>query len=143
MSLASIEKILGGKKNLDQKIKNRMDLVVISKNGVTKASLLKLADYLKLSVKEISKLLPVGERTIQRYDKGHSFKTTVSEHILQIAEVAARGEDVFGNRERFLKWVNFPCSALGNKIPLELLASRFGAEIVLDELGRIEHGIIP
>ena len=32
--------------------------------------------------------------------------------------------------------------ALGNRTPASLLGSRFGAELVLDELGRIEHGVV-
>jgi len=32
-------------------------------------------------------------------------------------------------------------AALGHTAPIKLLASRFGVDIVLDELGRIEHGV--
>ena len=109
---------------------------------MSKAALLKLAGYLDLSVSEMAALLPVAERTIQRYRGEQRFKSSVSEHILHIAEVAARGEEVFGERERFLAWLNLPSAALGRRIPEELLSSRFGAELVLDELGRMEHGIV-
>jgi putative toxin-antitoxin system antitoxin component (TIGR02293 family) len=140
--LSSIAKILGGRKTLHLDIRDRMDLVELSKTGVSKAALLKLAGYLGLSVGEIAELLPVGERTIQRYSKTRRFKSSVSEHILQIAEVAARGEEVFGEKEKFLAWLNLPSAALGSTTPGDLLSSRFGAELVLDELGRIEHGVL-
>ena len=142
MNLSSISKILGGRMTLQQDIRDRMDLVELGKRGVTKAALLKLAGYLDLSLAEMAALLPVGERTIQRYGRSHRFKSSVSEHILQIAEVAARGEEVFGEKERFLAWLSLPSAALGKSTPEELLSSRFGAELVLDELGRIEHGVV-
>ena len=142
MDVSGISRILGGRKTLRTEIRDRMDLVELGRRGVSKAALLRLAGFLGLSVAEIAALLPVGERTIQRYERSHRFKSNVSEHILQIAEVAARGEEVFGEKDRFLAWLNLPSAALGNAIPEELLSSRFGAELVLDELGRIEHGIV-
>jgi putative toxin-antitoxin system antitoxin component (TIGR02293 family) len=142
MNLSTISRILGGRKTLHIDIRDRMDLVELGRRGVTKAALLKLAGYLDLSVSEMAALLPVGERTIQRYARTHRFKSSVSEHILQIAQVAARGEEVFGEKDRFLAWLGLPSAALGNSTPEELLSSRFGAELVLDELGRMEHGVV-
>ena len=37
-------------------------------------------------------------RTIQHYDRKKRFKYDVSEHIIQIAEVVVRDEEVFGER---------------------------------------------
>ncbi len=142
MSLSNIGKILGGRKTLNVDIRSRMDLVDLGHRGVTKAALMKLAVYLNRSVGEMADILPVGERTIQRYRRDQRFKSNVSEHILQVAEVAARGEEVFGDRDRFLAWLGLPSIALGGEAPGRLLRSRFGAELVLEELGRIEHGVV-
>lgn len=65
----------------------------------------------------------------------------LSKQILQIAEVAAKGSKVFEGRDRFLAWMNHPNKALNNKTPMSLLNSKFGTDMVLDELGRIEHGV--
>jgi uncharacterized protein (DUF2384 family) len=35
-----------------------------------------------------------------------------------------------------------PNPFLGSKTPLEILDTSFGFEMVLDEIGRIEHGIL-
>ncbi|MFX0194763.1 MAG: antitoxin Xre/MbcA/ParS toxin-binding domain-containing protein, partial [Candidatus Hodarchaeota archaeon] len=43
--------------------------------------------------------------------------------------------------DKFLAWMDHPNRALADKTPLSLLNSRFGAEMLLDELGRIEHGV--
>jgi putative toxin-antitoxin system antitoxin component (TIGR02293 family) len=65
-------------------------------------------------------ILPITERTVQRYHRGQRFNRVVSEQILQIAEVAARGSEVFGTREGFLSWLNSPSPALGNRTPASL-----------------------
>ena len=138
MQPASIANILGGK----QGIRSRIEMIEVSDKGVTKDALLRLATYLNLSLSQIAKLLPITERTIQRYSRKQRFNRVVSEQVLQIAEVAARGAEVFGDREKLLSWMNTPSTALGNRAPASLLGSRFGTEMVLDELGRVEHGII-
>ena len=70
------------------------------------------------------------------------FNQAVSESILQIAEVVARGTEVFEDKENFLAWLDQPSTPLGERSPKNLLSSRFGAGMVLDELTRIEHGIV-
>ncbi len=141
MELLNVEKILGGNKTLHMKILTRMDLIELSKRGLTKRALLNLAKFLNISTNQMSKLLPVTERTIQRYKSSEHFSHFVSEQIIQIAEVAARGMEVFGDKEKFLKWLSIPHRTLGNKSPISLLDSRFGTEMVLDELWRIEYGV--
>ena len=142
MQLSNISSILGGKQVLHGNITSRMDLIELSNKGVTKDALLRLAGYLNLSVGQIAQLLPVTERTIQRYSRRQRFNRLVSEQILQIAEVAARGVEVFGDKDKFVSWLKTRSPALGDRSPDSLLNSRFGTEMVLDELGRIEHGII-
>ena len=58
-------------------------------------------------------LLPVAERTIQRYTAKKHFGRVVSEQILQIAQVADKGTEVFEDKDRFLSWMNHPNKALG------------------------------
>jgi putative toxin-antitoxin system antitoxin component (TIGR02293 family) len=140
MTQTELAQVLGSKKKIT--ITSRFDLVDLGDQGVSKAELLHLAKYLDLSVIQMAEILPVTERTIQRYGSGHRFNKTVSEQLLQVAETTVRGKEVFGNRERFLAWLKSPCPALGNRKPLTLLSSRFGTALVLDELGRIEHGIV-
>jgi putative toxin-antitoxin system antitoxin component (TIGR02293 family) len=61
--------------------------------------------------------------------------------IKQNAEVATWGATVFGDKDKFLSWMKQPNKALDGKIPINLLSSRFGSEMILEQLGRIEHGV--
>ncbi len=141
MQVAEISKVLGGKKVLKRKLKDRIDLIEVSNAGLTKDALKHLSDFLSLSLRQIASLLPITERTIIRYKPNDHFNSVVSEQILQIAEVATRGVEVFGDKDKFINWINQPCKPRATKIPLSLLNSRFGIEMILNELGRIEHGI--
>jgi putative toxin-antitoxin system antitoxin component (TIGR02293 family) len=141
MPVTAVKKILGGEKTFHKGIQNRMDLIELCQKGVTKDALVYLAHYLKISLNQLAKILPVTERTIQRYSLKQHFSPVVSEHVIQIAEVAARGSEIFGKKDKFLQWMNIPNRALADKTPMSLLNSKFGADLVLDELGRIEHGV--
>ena len=139
--MAGIAEVLGGKKTLSRKLHNRFDLMEMSKKGITKGALKHLAEYLSLSTGQLADLLPVSKRTILRYTAKKLFNRIVSEQILQIAEVVAKGTEAFGDKEKFISWMHSPSKALANQTPLTLLSSRFGTEMVLDELGRIEYGV--
>lgn len=142
MQLSNLSSILGEKKPRQESSVSRLALMELGNKGLTKDTVLRLAKQLGFSLRQMAEMLPVTERTLQRYGRNHRFSRAVSEQILQIAEVAARGEEVFEVRERFLSWMKSPSPALGNRTPASLLGSRFGAEMVLDELGRMEHGVM-
>ena len=141
MHLSGVMEVLGGQKILGIRIKSRMDLIELSKSGVPKKALAHLAKYMSLSVRQMAEFLPLTEHTIQRYSPEEHFNRVVSEQILQIAEVAAKATEVFEDMNKFLSWLNHPNKALANKTPTSLLSSRFGIEMVLEELGRMEHGV--
>jgi len=141
MTIASVTQLLGGKKTLGREVRTRMDLIDLSRKGVSKEALLYLAKFMGLPVSQMAALLPVTERTIQRYAPKEHFDRVVSENILHLAEVAARGLEVFENSDNFKAWIDQPSTALGGRSPKSLLPSRFGIDMVLDELTRIEHGV--
>jgi len=139
--LSFVTDLLGGKEALGRDIKTQLDLVEISGRGVPKASLQRLARYMDSSTSKMATFLPVTERTIQRYAPEDYFNRVVSEYILHIAEVMAKGTEVFEDKSAFMHWLAQPNTALGSRTPKSLLDSRFGTDMVLDELGRIEHGV--
>ena len=138
MGFSNVKEVLG----LKEKIRTQLDLVKLSRQGVSKGTVIRLAKHLSVGVKGIAPLLSVNPRTIQRLGPGKVFGRTVSERILRIALIVARGEEVLGDPERFNLWLKEPNKALADQTPLSLLTSEFGIEMVLDELGRIEHGVV-
>ncbi len=141
MEYSRIIETLGGEKVLGHPIRSAMDFVDLGERGITKASLSHLTKSLSLTMREMAELLPVDVRTLQRYSAQEHLSPTVSEQALQIAQVVAAGMELFEDQEKFLAWLSMPSVPLGGEKPLALLRSRFGIELVLDELGRIAHGI--
>jgi putative toxin-antitoxin system antitoxin component (TIGR02293 family) len=121
--------------------RDAFDLFYLSEKGITKRDLTRLAKFMDLSLKEMADLLPITYRTVQRYAPQDRFNPHVSEQILQISQVAARGLEVFSEKELFVEWLRTPIQALGHEKPIDFLSSRFGCEIILTILGRIEHGV--
>lgn len=140
MSEITIEKIFQ-EEGIESPIQNRLDLVKLARKGISKKSILKLSELLSISLKDFAELLPVTERTIQRYNSNTRFKSDISEHVILIAEVIVKGLEVFQNQDDLKKWLNTPNRTLGNTEPIELLDTSFGSQLIIDELGRIEHGV--
>lgn len=141
MQLAQVEQILGGREIIGKKLESKMDLVELGNTGITKNAVSHLANYLSLSWKQLADLLPVTDRTLNRYTSNQHFNSAVSEQVLHIAEVLAKGVDVFQEKEKLLLWLNTPHKVFSGMTPFALLNSRFGTEMVLEELGRIEFGV--
>lgn len=142
MTVMDVAGVLGGEKALRRKVKGRMDVIDLINAGVTKGALARLAGQLGLTMGQMSEVLPVTERTIQRYTPDSHFSPVVSEHIVRIAEVAAKGAEVFGDKASFNAWLRLPNRALADKAPVELFGTGYGTDMVLDELVRMEHGTV-
>src|SRR5665648_1255459 len=141
MNYVQVEEILGGEEVLGRKIKSINDFIELGRHGIKKSAVRHLAASMSLTWRDMATLLPITERTLQRYQAQKLLNRTVSEQALQLAEVVAMGIDVFEDRDNFLAWLSMPSAALGDQGPIEFLSSRFGIELVIDELGRIAHGI--
>jgi putative toxin-antitoxin system antitoxin component (TIGR02293 family) len=61
------------------------------------------------------------------------FNPTVSEQVLHIAEVLAKGTEVFQEKRKLLLWLNTPHKVFSGNKPFTMLGSRFGTELVLFE----------
>jgi putative toxin-antitoxin system antitoxin component (TIGR02293 family) len=142
MADAAIEKLLGGSEVIGHSLKTEMDHYELSRMGLPKKALLSLVGNLNLTIRSMSKLLNITERTIQRKSDLDLMDVSTTEQILQIADVYSRGNEVFASAENFQIWMNAGNMSLGGKKPFELLPSRYGARMVLDVIGQLEHGII-
>ncbi|AHL33526.1 hypothetical protein CD58_11725 [Pseudomonas brassicacearum] len=59
----------------------------------------------------------------------------------QYAKILEHTTNVFGSRQLAEDWLRKPCKYLGNHVPLELIDSPQGFQVVEDYLTRIEHGV--
>ncbi len=117
--------------------------LAISRSGVTSSDFLRLYREYDFSLADWAFMLGISERSLQRYIKtDHTFTVGESEKLLRLSHLLNRGLAVFGNSGRFQEWLKEGTPALSGDSPFELLDTIFGLDMVLDELGRIEHGIL-
>lgn len=90
-----------------------------------------------------AEFLHISGKTLSRYQKEEkTFDALQSEKILQIELLYARGKEVFGSEENFMVWLQTENIALGKIKPQNILDSSFGISLLMDELTRIEHGVL-
>lgn len=127
--------------NIDIPMRTMYDFIELSRNGIDKKSLLHLAKTINFDIKDLAQILHVSERTIQRYELNKKLGVEASSKAIQLAKLYAKGENVFGDLDRFKNWMEHPNTALASKSPKELLDTTFGFQLLGEELVRIEHGI--
>ena len=103
----------------------------------------KISDSTPFTQSEWAAMLHVSERTLQRYAKNNgSFAPINAERAMQLDKVIKRGQEVFGSVEKFYNWIKRSPFMLEGQLCLQSLTSAIGIEMVLIQLGRIEHGIL-
>ena len=109
----------------------------LSHRSISKIYIKKVLQLAKLSVLELISILPIS---IDTYKKKVEFNPSVTEKVLEIEEVYRKGIQAFG--ESFHTWMNTENIALGAVKPKALLSNSFGIRMLLDEIGRLEHGVL-
>ncbi|MGO9932770.1 MAG: antitoxin Xre/MbcA/ParS toxin-binding domain-containing protein [Steroidobacteraceae bacterium] len=63
-------------------------------------------------------------------------------HSIRVARVKARAQLLFAEQPAYAAiWLREPKSSLGDRTPLQLLATESGALVVEEQLAGIEHGM--
>ena len=126
-----------------RKVENRTQLVnSIRKHPLTKSGILSIARKLKLTSREVAQLMGISIRTFQRQGNNVQVSVSASELGIKLAELYEIGLNAFdGDKESFVKWLNLPIPAINNQIPIQLITTSLGIDLIIDELLRIEHSV--
>ena len=100
----------------------------------------RLSEFLRATPPQVMRLIDINERTAQRRKEQGALTIEESDRLARIARVTQRAVDALGNANQARDWLRGPNRALQGLEPLELLGTDAGAELVTDELGRIEYG---
>ncbi|MCD0488442.1 MbcA/ParS/Xre antitoxin family protein [Pedobacter sp. MC2016-14] len=117
------------------------DLLHLARKGISKKSLTALSKQISLTIEEVANVLHISERTLQRYTPSTLVKTEYADRAIELARLYERGIEVLGSTKAFNTWMRNPNRALNNEIPLYLLDTSIGFDMVLQILGRIEYGV--
>lgn len=115
----------------------------VGDHGVPAQALAELASALGLSgPRELASELGLAERTVQRrLSNRQSLSPEESEKSIRVARALVKARHVLEDKDAGARWLQTPSKALGGRTPLSLLGSGDGFTAVMDELGRIDHGV--
>jgi len=120
---------------------NELELAEIARKGLPSATLSRLSGSLGWTRAALIEQLGIAPRTAaRRLTRGEPLSTAESERVLRLARVLARAIEVFESQDAAKQWLQEASTALGERRPVDLLATDIGTEVVLNELGKIDHG---
>lgn len=122
-------------------VQNNVDFINCIREGIPKKALDELINYTGITIDEITAILHISDRTLRRYSPQQKLNEPQTERLIEIAKLYSRGEEVLGSTDAFKEWMNSTVMALGNKKPKTFLDTSLGIDMLMSELGRIEHGI--
>ena len=91
--------------------------------------------------KDFAVIAGTSVRTLSRLKPDQNIPSQAEEVTISLMRAHEKATEIFGSEESAVKWLKTPNSALGDITPVQALSSRFGAEEVMDILGRIEFGV--
>jgi putative toxin-antitoxin system antitoxin component (TIGR02293 family) len=124
-----------------QSIDRETDFIELIRAGISKKSLDHLISLIGYSIAEIADIIHVSDRNLRRYTADEKLNTEQSERLVEMARLYSKGEEVFGAMDSFKTWMSSEILALGNQKPKSFLDTSLGIDMLMKELGRIEHGV--
>lgn len=89
-----------------------------------------------------SRIIGLSDRTLQRRIKNPEPLTAEQTNSAwRLVSVLSRAEEVLGDRQRAVNWMTSPAMGLEGRVPLDLLTTQMGFELVEDFLTRMEYGV--
>jgi putative toxin-antitoxin system antitoxin component (TIGR02293 family) len=133
---ARILKLLGAGK------RRRNDLVEMTRQGIASTTAKQVLSDFGLNPEQATVILGTSPRTLaRRVQRNQSLDPVESDRLVRFLRVAAHAEEVFEDRDRALEWLKAPNRALGGTVPLDLLDTDAGTELVDEILHRVDYGV--
>lgn len=122
-------------------INNPFTLVQTANKGINSEEFFKFADLSKQNPSLLSGFLNLSLKTLTRYRRSKKkLNPDKSEQLLKWIALYLKGISIFGKIDSFNNWLKKPAYGLGSVIPLNLMNTSTGIDLILEELQRIEHG---
>jgi putative toxin-antitoxin system antitoxin component (TIGR02293 family) len=110
--------------------------------GLPSSALAEIATVLGLPKARIIEGLKLVVRTITEREKKHErFSSMESERLYRVVRVRALAREIFSTDAAVADWMSGADRSLGNRTPLEMLATDLGAQKVENLLRAMMHGV--
>jgi putative toxin-antitoxin system antitoxin component (TIGR02293 family) len=120
-----------------------LELIAIMRKGSPARTLPKIAAKVGVSQDKLLDFLRLPKSTLKgRISADRKLSPAEQDRVYRVERVLARSLEVLENEGAAKTWLNQNNRSLGGEIPLALLDTEVGYELVLDTLGRIQYGVI-
>ena len=116
--------------------------IQILERGLPSSALAEIAAVLGLPKARLIEGLKLVLRTVtQREKKRERFSPMESERIYRVVRIRVLAREIFSADSAVAEWMSAPDRSLGNRTPLEMLATDLGAQKVESLLRAMMHGV--
>lgn len=116
--------------------------LIAIKKGLESKAITDLIEITGATQTGAAHILDLTEPTLRKHIKaGKELNTGLSEHILQLFELFDKGMDTFGALSEFKNWLQQHNIGINAK-PIDLLDTITGINIIMNELLRIDYGVL-
>ncbi len=118
-------------------------MVKLAQEGVPASAFSELLEISELGKEKLASILGLSYKTVQRYEKDNRrFNALNSEQLLKIFALYKKATEIFTDVKSFNRWLSKPAYGLGDQVPLTLLNTTGGIDLIREELVRIEYGAL-
>lgn len=118
-------------------------IITIMRRGTPARTVPGIASNLGVSQDRLFELLRLPKSTVKgRISADGKLSATEQDRVYRAEKVLSRALEVLEDEDAAKGWLNQANRSLGGEIPLALLDTEVGYELVLDTLGRIEYGVV-
>jgi len=116
-------------------------LVMTARKGIPAATAFEVAEAYHWPASQLEAVYDLSTKTLRSYSQENKpLSATASEKTLKIIALYQLGVEVFGEAAAFLRWLDKPAHGLDQEVPLRLLETSGGIDLVEEELTRIAYG---
>ena len=109
--------------------------------GLPLTGFMQLAKLLQLTQQELSDVLKINPRTLNRRKKGQLLHQEESDKLYRLARIYLLSLEVLENEEMAVEWLKKPKIALNRQIPLALIDTDVGTREVERLLNQLKYGV--
>jgi putative toxin-antitoxin system antitoxin component (TIGR02293 family) len=142
--LQNVVSLLGGAQILRRRVNSPLDTHELLLQGLPEKALSHLVSGLTvIKWASLEKAVGMSLRTYQRRKEAPEkpLSQEQSERTWKFAEILAKASAVIGSQEDAEHWLKSPAIGLNQERPIDLLATRAGAEMVESFLKQLEYGV--
>jgi putative toxin-antitoxin system antitoxin component (TIGR02293 family) len=130
-----------GLRGLEAVVKDSFSLVMEARKGIMATVAFEVAQAMELHVDQLADILHITTKTLRNYRQGkRKLNASHSEQTLKLLALQLKGHKVFGVPTAFRRWLEKPAYGLDDQVPLDLLETSGGIDLVMEELDRIAYG---